>query len=375
MIYLDYNATTPTDPKVVTAMHPFFTEHFGNAASNHPQGWQAAEAVELARSQVARLLNAKQSANIIFTSGATESNNFALFGCARARKHLGRHIISQVTEHESVLQPLEALRDEGFEITLLPVDQRGTISVDHLRGAMRPDTILVSIMAANNEIGAIQPTANIGALCAQKNIPFHCDGVQAIGKIPFDVQHAQVTLLSLSGHKMYGPKGCGILYIAEQTPPLRLQPLLYGGGHERGLRSGTLATPLIVGMGRAAQLVCEEGAEEIKFYEMLKKTLVHGLKEIFPKIIINGGVENTLPNTLNVSFPGVSNDVLLGLLSSIALSFGSACGSQKSSVSHVLRALGVTEPMAHSTLRLSLGRFTRLEDITATLDCFRKLQP
>lgn len=374
MIYLDYNSTTPTDPKVVEAMQPFFTEHFGNAASNHPLGWQAAEAVEQARSHLARLLNAKQASNIIFTSCATESNNFALFGCARARKHLGRHIVSQVTEHDSVLQTLEALRGEGFEITLLPVDQQGRISIDALQKALRSDTILVSIMAANNEMGALQPIDAIGALCAEIKIPFHCDAVQAIGKIPLDVQRSQVSLLSLSGHKMYGPKGIGAIYIAEQAPPLRLQPLLYGGGHERGLRSGTLATPLIVGLGRAAHLILEQGPYEIKTYLELKNTLVRGLREIFPNLIINGGLENTLPNTLNISFPGVANDILMGLLSDIALSFGSACASQKSSVSHVLRAMGISEPLAHSTLRLSLGRFTQKGEIAKALEVFRHLR-
>lgn len=373
MIYFDYNATTPTDPEVVKAMLPYFTEHFGNAASNHPVGWKAAEAVEVARRQVATLIGAPSPSSIIFTSCATESNNFALFGCARARKHLGRHIISQVTEHESVLQSLNALQAEGFDITLLPVGSNGRISLDGLRTALRADTILVSVMGANNEIGTVQPIAEIGALCAQKKIAFHCDGVQVIGKIPFNVKHTQTALLSLSGHKMYGPKGIGALYVAEQNPPLRLHPLLYGGGHERGLRSGTLATPLIVGLGQAAQLISNQGDAEMKRYGVLKNKLLNGLQSIFPKLIVNGGLENALPNTLNVSFPGVSNEVLLRLIPDVALSFGSACASQKSNVSHVLSAIGVAEPLAHATLRLSLGRFSSAEEVDRALSIFLKL--
>jgi cysteine desulfurase len=362
-IYMDNHATTPVDPRVLDAMLPYFSEKFGNAASrNHSFGWAAEEAVDDARGQVARLIGAAPK-EIIFTSGATESNNLALKGVAEFYSEKGDHIITQVTEHRAVLDTCKRLEKEGCEVTYLPVGKDGLIDLDDLRRAITPKTILISIMYANNEIGVIQPVAEIGKIARERGIFFHSDAVQAVGKIPVDVQRDQIDLLALSAHKFYGPKGCGALYVCRRDPRVQLRPMMDGGGHERGMRSGTLNVPGIVGMGKAAALCMNEMAEEGKrlgaLRDLLKDGLTAGLKDIF----INGSMLHRLPHNLNVSFDHAEGEALLMGINDVAVSSGSACTSAKVEPSYVLKALGVEDELAHSSIRFGLGRFNTAEEV------------
>jgi cysteine desulfurase len=368
LVYLDNNATTPVDPRVLDAMLPYFREKFGNAASRtHRFGWEAEAGVDHAREQVAALINASPK-EIVWTSGATESNNIAVKGVAQMYKEQGRHIITQVTEHKAVLDPGKYLETLGFEVTFLPVDRTGRVDVNQLREAMRPDTILVSIMMANNETGTIQPIAEIGALCKEKGVIFHTDATQAFGKVPIDVQAMGIDLLSCSGHKVYGPKGVGALYARRKDPRVRCEPVLHGGGHERGMRSGTLNVPGIVGMGMAAEIAAQEMQTESAREARLRDRLWSGLGESLDEIYRNGHAEHCLPNTLNVSFAYVEGEALMMGFSNIAVSSGSACTSASLEPSYVLKALGVGDELAHSSIRFSLGRFNTAAEIEQTID-------
>ncbi|HOB75517.1 MAG TPA: IscS subfamily cysteine desulfurase [Phycisphaerae bacterium] len=367
LIYLDYNATTPVDPRVLEAMLPYFKEKFGNAASrNHRFGWEAEEAVEKARAQVAAVLGASAK-EIVWTSGATESNNIAVKGAARMYREKGRHIITQVTEHKAVLDPCKYLEQEGFRVTYLPVNRNGRIDLEQLRAAMTDDTILVSIMYANNEIGTLQPIAEIGKLCKERGVLFHTDATQAFGKVPIDVEAMGIDLLSLSAHKIYGPKGVGALYVRRKNPRVRCEPVLHGGGHERGMRSGTLNTPGIVGLGAAAEIAAAEMDSEGRRIAGLRDRLWNGLTEKLDEIYRNGDPEHCVPGTLNVSFAYVEGESLMMGFENIAVSSGSACTSASLEPSYVLRALGVGEELAHSSIRFSLGRFTTSEEIEQTI--------
>lgn len=368
LIYLDNNATTPVDPRVLEAMLPYFREKFGNAASRtHQFGWEAEKAVDLAREQLAALINASAK-EIIWTSGATESNNIAVKGVAQMYKDKGRHIITQVTEHKAVLDPAKYLETQGFEVTFLPVDRTGRVDVNQLREAIRPDTILVSIMMANNEIGTIQPIAEIGTICKEKGVIFHTDATQAFGKVPIDVKGMGIDLLSCSGHKVYGPKGVGALYVRRQDPRVRCEPVLHGGGHERGMRSGTLNVPGIVGFGKAAEIARQEMQAESARQVKLRDRLWAGLSEHLDETHRNGHTVHCLPNTLNVSFAYVEGEALMMGFSNIAVSSGSACTSASLEPSYVLRALDVRDELAHSSIRFSLGRFNTAAEIEQTID-------
>ena len=353
-IYLDYPATTPCDPRVVEAMLPYFSALAANPHNRqHAAGRAAAAAIEQARSQVAALIGARP-AQIIFTSGATEANNLALHGTARARRTRGRHLVTVATEHASVLEPLRALERDGFELTILPVDAAGLVDPDRLAAALRPDTILVSVMAVNNEIGAIQPSGEIGALCRARGIPFHCDAAQAAGRLPLDVGTLDIDLLSLSAHKLYGPPGIGALYL-RAGDPVSLQQ---GGGQERGLRPGTLPTPLCVGFGRAAVLARMERADERIRLGLLGDRLWHGLRRQVPGIRRNGDPAHCVAGLLSISFPGVDATDLMEDLPDLALSSGAACSAANGLPSSVLSAIGLDAALAQSTLRIGLGRFT-----------------
>ncbi|MEE8557577.1 MAG: aminotransferase class V-fold PLP-dependent enzyme [Myxococcota bacterium] len=357
-INLDAHATTPCDPRVVEAQHPYFTEEFGNPASRtHAYGWGAERAVERARGQIARLIGAR-SREVLFTSGATEANNLALFGIARANRDRGDHIIVCATEHRSVLDPARALEKEGFQVTRVGVDRSGRIRLDELREAAREGTLIISVMHANNEIGVLQTLEDVASVARSRGIPLHTDAAQSVGKVPVDVGRLGVDLLSLSGHKLYGPKGVGILYVRRQSPPLQIQPLLYGGGHERGLRSGTLAVPLCVGLGRACEIAQAELAEEAQRTRALRERLWGGLESELDAIRLNGHAEDRLPGNLNVSFVGVEASALLLALPDLALSSGSACTSGSPEPSHVLLALGLPPAEALSAIRIGIGRFT-----------------
>lgn len=368
LIYLDNNATTPVDPRVLDGMLPYFREKFGNAASRtHQFGWEAEKAVDLAREQVAALINASAK-EIVWTSGATESNNIAVKGVAQMYKDKGRHIITQVTEHKAILDPAKYLETQGFEVTFLPVDRTGRVDVSQLREAIRPDTILVSIMMANNEIGTIQPIAEIGAVCKEKGIIFHTDATQAFGKVPIDVKAMGIDLLSCSGHKVYGPKGVGALYVRRKDPRVRCEPILHGGGHERGMRSGTLNVPGIVGFGKAAEIAGQEMQAESARQARLRDRLWAGLSEQLDEVYRNGHAVHCLPNTLNVSFAYVEGEALMMGFSNIAVSSGSACTSASLEPSYVLKALEVGDELAHSSIRFSLGRFNTAAEIEQTID-------
>ena len=367
-IYLDNNATTRTDPRVVEKMLPFFTEDFGNAASrNHAFGWKAEEAVEDARQQIADLIGCSPK-EVIFTSGATESNNLAIKGVAGMYGKKGRHVVTCVTEHKAVIDPCKRLEREGFDVTYLAVDETGRIDVDKLAGALREDTILVTIMFANNEIGTVQPVAEIGALCHEKGILFHTDATQAVGKIPVDVGEMGIDLLSFSGHKIYGPKGVGALYVRRRNPRVRLEAIQDGGGHERGMRSGTLAVPLIVGLGEACRLAREEMASETERLTALRDRLHEGIVSQLSEVELNGHPDHRLPNTLNLSFAYVEGEALMMGMADVAVSSGSACTSASLEPSYVLKALGVGDELAHSSLRFGLGRFTTEEEVDYTID-------
>jgi cysteine desulfurase len=362
-IYMDYHATTPVDPRVVQAMLPYFTDHFGNAASrNHPFGWEAEEAVDLARKQVADLIGANPK-EIVFTSGATESDNLAIKGVAEMYREKGNHIITCVTEHKAVIDTCKRLEKEGYRVTYLPVQKDGLISLDDLRQAISDKTILISIMTANNEIGVIQPIAEIGAIAKEKGIIFHTDGVQAVGKIPFNVNELKVDLVAMSAHKMYGPKGVGALYVRRRNPRVLLSPQIDGGGHERGMRSGTLNVPGIVGFGKAAELCRQEMASDTArltaLVERLNKKLHEGLDEIY----INGSTTHRLPHNLNISFAYVEGESLLMGINDVAVSSGSACTSASLEPSYVLKALGAGDDLAHSSIRFGLGRWTTDEEV------------
>lgn len=362
-IYLDYHATTPVDPRVLAAMLPYFTEHFGNAASiTHEYGWEAEAAIQQSRTILAEAINGSPE-EIVFTSGATEANNLAIKGVAEAYFSKGRHLITVQTEHNAVLDPCHYLENLGFEVTYLPVQGDGILDLDLLEKSIRPDTILVSVMAANNEIGVIQPLAEIGAICRQHQVLFHCDGAQAIGKIPLDVQEMQIDLLSMTAHKIYGPKGIGALYVRRKSPRVKLSPQLHGGGHERGMRSGTLYTPQIVGFAKAVELGLEERETEAERLQQLRSSLWHHLQSL-DGIHLNGHASQRLPGNLNVSVEGVDGQALiLALRSTVALSSGAACSAVKIAPSHVLTALGRSEKLAFASLRFGLGRFTTSEEI------------
>jgi cysteine desulfurase len=362
-IYMDNHATTPVDPRVLEAMLPYFREKFGNAASrNHAFGWTAEEAVENARSQIARLINATPR-EIIFTSGATESDNLALKGAAEMYREKGNHIITQVTEHKAVLDTCKRLEKYGYEVTYLPVSKDGRIDLDDLRRAITPKTILISIMYANNEIGVIQPVEEIGRIAKEKGVLFHSDAVQAAGKIPVDVQKDNLDLVSLTAHKIYGPKGCGALYVRRRNPRVQLSAIIDGGGHERGMRSGTLNVPGIVGFGKAAELCLNEMAQESTRLRALRERLKDGLFAKLDELYINGSMVHRLPNNINISFAYVEGESLLMGINDVAVSSGSACTSATLEPSYVLKALGVGEDLAHTSIRFGLGRFNTQEEV------------
>jgi cysteine desulfurase len=362
-IYLDYHATTPVDPRVLQAMLPYFTEHFGNAASrNHPFGWAAEEAVDAARKQVADLIGANAK-EIIFTSGATESNNLAIKGVAAMYREKGNHIITCVTEHKAVIDTCKSLEKWGYRVTYLPVQKDGRISLDELKAAITDKTILISIMTANNEIGVLQPIAEIGAIAKEKAILFHTDAVQAIGKIPFDVNALKADLVSISAHKMYGPKGIGALYVRRRNPRVLLAEQIHGGGHERGMRSGTLNVPGIVGLGKAAEICKSEMASETERLRAMRDRLNAELHKNLDEIYINGSMEHRLPHNLNISFAYVEGESLLMGINDVAVSSGSACTSASLEPSYVLKALGAGDDLAHSSIRFGLGRWTTDEEL------------
>ncbi|HZJ32664.1 MAG TPA: IscS subfamily cysteine desulfurase [Vicinamibacterales bacterium] len=362
-IYMDYHATTPVDPRVVDAMLPYFTTHFGNAASrNHAFGWEAEEAVETARRQVADLIGANPK-EIIFTSGATESNNLAIKGVAEMYREKGNHIITCVTEHKAVIDTCKKLEKQGGRVTYLPVQKDGRIDLADLRAAITEKTILITIMTANNEIGVLQPIAEIGAIAKEKGILFHTDAVQAVGKVPFSVTDAKVDLVSMSGHKFYGPKGVGALYVRRRNPRVLLAEQISGGGHERGMRSGTLNVPGIVGLGAAAAIAQAEMATESKRLRMLRDELNKKLHANLDELYINGSMEYRLPHNLNVSFAYVEGESLLMGINDVAVSSGSACTSASLEPSYVLKALGAGDDLAHSSIRFGLGRWTTEEEV------------
>src|SRR5438477_8659 len=369
-IYLDYSATTPVDPRVAQKMIPFLTEQFGNAASrSHAFGWEAEKAVEEARGQVAALLNA-DSKEIIWTSGATEGNNLAIKGAANFYKGKGKHIATMKTEHKAVLDTVRELERQGFEATYLDPEQNGLLGLEKFRAALRPDTVLVSVMMVNNEIGVIQPIAEIGEICRSKGIIFHCDAVQAAGKIPIDLQKLKVDLLTVTAHKVYGPKGIGALYV-RRKPRVRIEPQIHGGGHERGFRSGTLPTHQIVGFGEAARLAKLEMATDNERVRALRDRLLGSIKDI-EEVYVNGDLERRIPHNLNVSFNFVEGESLIMAVKDIAVSSGSACTSASLEPSYVLRALGRSDELAHSSIRLTLGRFTTREEIDYAADLIRR---
>ncbi len=362
-IYLDYHATTPVDPEVLRTMTPYFTEIFGNAASrNHEFGWTAEAAVERARGQIAQLIGATDK-EMIFTSGATESNNLAILGVAEMYAEKGKHIITTPIEHKAVLDTCEFLRSKGYEITYLDVDQYGQISAEKVRQAIRPDTILVSIMFANNEIGTVNPMAEIGKVCKEKGVLLHTDAVQAAGKVPVDVNAMGIDLLSLTAHKIYGPKGVGALYVRRKNPRVRLSAMIHGGGHERGMRSGTLNVPGIVGFGKAADIMFRGMKDEAAKLARFRDRLWNGIKSELDEVYLNGHPTERLPNNLNVSFAFVEGESLMMGMKELAVSSGSACTSASLEPSYVLKAIGVGEDLAHTSIRFSVGRFTTDEQI------------
>jgi cysteine desulfurase len=362
-IYMDNHATTAVDPRVLEAMMPYFTVKFGNAASrNHSFGWEAEAAVEAAREQIARLIGATAK-EIIFTSGATESNNLAIKGIAEMYRERGNHIITQVTEHKAVLDTCKRLEKHGYRVTYLPVKADGLIDLEDLKRAMDDKTILVTIMAANNEIGVLQPIAEIGKLCHEKGVLFHTDAVQAVGKVPIDVIADNIDVLSLSGHKIYGPKGVGALYVRRRNPRVQIAAQIDGGGHERGMRSGTLNVPSIVGLGKACEIAQQEMATEAAHLTGLRDRLKNKLESELDYVHVNGSMEHHLPGNLNMSFVYVEGESLLMGINDIAVSSGSACTSATLEPSYVLKALGLGDDVAHSSIRFGLGRFNTLAEV------------
>ena len=367
-IYLDYNATTPTDPRVVEAMMPYFTQTYGNAASrNHQFGWEAEQAVEKARDLLGETIGGS-GREIVLTSGATESNNLAILGVADFYKEKGRHIITSPIEHKAVIDPCQALEQRGYDVTFLDVDADGCISLEQLEKSIRPDTILVSLMAGNNEIGTLSPLEEIGKITRKNSVLFHTDATQAVGKIPVDVERMNIDLLSCTAHKMYGPKGMGALYVRRKRPRVRLSPIMFGGGHERGMRSGTLNVPGIVGFAKALELCRDEMESEAERQTALRERLYKRLLAALDHIKLNGHPTQRLPNNLNVSFGYVEGESLIMGTSDIAVSSGSACTSASLEPSYVLRALGVGDDLAHSSIRFGVGRFTTEEEIDYTAD-------
>ena len=369
-IYMDYSATTPIDPRVADKMIPYLRENFGNPASrSHMYGWEAEKAVEEARGHVAALVNADPR-EIVWTSGATESNNLAIKGAAHFYQTKGKHIITVKTEHKAVLDTVRELERQGFEATYLDPQPNGLITIEQLEAAIRPDTILVSVMLVNNEIGVIQPIAEIGELCRSKGIIFHCDAAQATGKVEIDLKKIKCDLMTFTAHKTYGPKGIGALYVCRR-PRVRLEAQMHGGGHERGLRSGTLPTHQIAGMGEAFRIAKEEMASEIPRIKALRDRLMKGLMEI-EEVYVNGDIEHRVPHNLNVSFNFVEGESLIMAIKGLAVSSGSACTSASLEPSFVLRALGRSDELAHSSIRFTIGRFTTEEEIDFTINLFKE---
>ena len=367
-IYMDYHATTPVDPRVLETMLPYFTQDFGNSASrNHAFGWAAEKAVNRARKEVADLLGANPK-EIIFTSGATESNNLAIKGVAEMYREKGNHVITCVIEHEAVIDTCKKLEKQGARVTYLPVQKDGRIDLDDLRAAIADKTILITIMTANNEIGVLQPVAEIGAIAKEKGILFHTDAVQAAGKVPFDVNQVKADLVSISAHKMYGPKGVGALYVRRRNPRVLLAEQISGGGHERGMRSGTLNVPGIVGFGKAAAICVTEMAADAARLIALRERLNERLHQNLDEIYINGSMEHRLPHNLNISFAYVEGESLLMGINDVAVSSGSACTSASLEPSHVLKALGAGDDLARSSIRFGLGRWTTEEEVDYVVD-------
>jgi cysteine desulfurase len=368
-IFMDNHSTTPVDPRVVEEMLPYFTTKFGNAASrNHAFGWEAEEAVEIARERIARVIGAKDSKEIVLTSGATESDNLAIKGVAEFYKDKGNHIITTVTEHKAVLDTCKRLEKQGCEVTYLGVDKVGRVDPDDVKKAITDKTILVSVMLANNEIGTVQPLEEIGRITRERGVLLHSDAVQGIGKVDFDVQRTHVDLASLTAHKIYGPKGVGALYVRRNKPRVRLVAQMDGGGHERGMRSGTLAVPLIVGFGKACDIMVQEGKEEnarlVTLRERLRERIFSQLDEVY----VNGSMEHRLPGNMNISFNFVEGEGLMMAIKDVAVSSGSACTSSSLEPSYVLRALGVGDELAHSSIRFGLGRFNTEEEVDYVAD-------
>jgi cysteine desulfurase len=377
-IYMDYHATTPMDPRVFEAMKPYFLQTFGNAASrNHSFGWEAEEAVEKSRKQIASLIGATAK-EIVFTSGATESNNLALKGVAEMYAEKGNHIITAATEHKAILDTCKRLEKHGVRVTYLPVQTNGLVDLEQLQAAITDKTILISIMYANNEIGVIQPIAELGKIAKSKGVLLHTDATQAVGKVPVNVIKDNVDLMSLSGHKMYGPKGVGALYVRRKSPRVQITAQMDGGGHERGMRSGTLNVPGIVGLGEACALCQAEMAEESKRMAFLRDKLMHKLQSELDETYINGTMEHRLPNNLNISFAYVEGESLLMGINDIAVSSGSACTSATLEPSYVLKALGAGDDLAHSSIRFGLGRFNTEEEVdyvaAKVIDVVKKLR-
>ena len=381
-IYMDNHATTPMDSRVLEAMLPYFMEKFGNAASrNHPFGWTAEEAVEQAREQIARLVSATAK-EIIFTSGATESDNLAIKGVAEMYREKGNHIITAVTEHKAVLDTCKRLEKYGYRVTYLPVQKDGLIDLEELQRAIDPKTILVTIMAANNEIGVLQPWAEIGKICRARGVLFHTDATQAIGKVPVDVNKQNIDLMSISAHKMYGPKGVGALYVRRKNPRVQISAIIDGGGHERGMRSGTLNVPSIVGLGRACAIATEEMAQEATRLAGLRDRLKDRILGRLDEVYINGSMEHRLPGNLNISFAYVEGESLLMGINDVAVSSGSACTSATLEPSYVLKALGTGDDLAHSSIRFGIGRFNSeaevdyvADRVCETVERLRELSP
>jgi cysteine desulfurase len=372
-IYLDAHATTPVDPRVLETMLPFFTEHFGNASSrNHPYGWKAGKAVEQAREQVATLIDVKFR-DVIFTSGATESNNLAIKGAAACAPRHRRHIVTVATEHRSVLDPCRALERDGFRVTILGVNTDGRVDLDAMRDAITDDTLLVSVMSGNNEIGVIHPLREIASLAHERGALVHCDAVQSAGLGAVKARESEIDLVSMSAHKMYGPKGIGALYVARRTPPIELEALLDGGGHERGYRSGTLNVPAIVGFGRAAALCVENGSHDAVRLRTLRARLWEQLSAQIDGVHLNGPEEPRLPHNLNVRFDDLHGESLLKALApDVAVSSGAACATASAEPSHVLRALGLTDDQARASIRFGLSRFTTEHDIDTAVGRVRE---
>lgn len=369
-IYLDYSATTPVDPRVAEKMIPWLTEHFGNPASrSHAFGWEAEKAVEDARAYVAALVNADPK-EIVWTSGATESNNLAIKGAAQFYKGKGKHLITSLTEHKAVIDTMRELERQGFEVTYLQPEPNGLLDLEQFKAAIRPDTILASIMFVNNEIGVIQDIENLGEICRERGVIFHVDAAQATGKVVIDLQKLKVDLMSFSAHKTYGPKGMGALYV-RRKPRIRLEAQMHGGGHERGMRSGTLATHQIVGMGEAFRIAREEMATENERIRTLRDKLYKGLREM-EETFINGDLERRIPGNLNISFAYVEGESLMMAVKDVAVSSGSACTSASLEPSYVLKALGRNDELAHSSIRFTIGRFTTEEEIDYTIDLMKK---